>query len=127
MKKEPHTNSYTCYIINFIDHVSSYFLQSSLHCSCFIFIVFSPHSISFVSPTTVHLLQIYFIWLYSYYMVIQPYCQFHFQSILSFEINDLRVSVDRFLILDSYSLLEAKLRWLYYSLSIYIKQEMQQH
>ena len=25
-----------CYIINFIVHVSSHFLQSSLHCSCFI-------------------------------------------------------------------------------------------
>ena len=42
------------------------FLQSTLHGSCFIFISFSPQSISFVSPTTVHLGYIYLIWLYSY-------------------------------------------------------------
>ena len=41
------------------------------------------------------------------------------------EINDLRVSLDKFLILDRYSLLEAELRWFYYSLSFYIKQEIQ--
>ena len=29
------------------------------------------------------------------------------------EINDLRVSLDKFLILDKYSLLEAELRWFY--------------
>ena len=69
--------SISCYIIDFIVHVSSYFLQSTLHYSCFIFISFSRQPISFVSPTTVHLVHIYLIWLYSYYMVIQPYCKFH--------------------------------------------------
>ena len=51
---------------------------------------------------------------------------FTFQPIPSLEINDLRVSLHKFLILDRYSLLEAELRWFYYSLSPYIKQEMQQ-
>ena len=51
---------------------------------------------------------------------------FTFQPIPSLEINDLRVSSDKFLILDRYLLLEAELRWFYYSLPLYIKQEIQQ-
>ena len=51
---------------------------------------------------------------------------FTFQPIPSLEINELRVSSDKFLILDRYSLLEAELRWFYYSLPLYIKQEIQQ-
>ena len=35
------------------------------------------------------------------------------------------MSLDKFSILDRYSLLEAELRWFYYSLSLYIKQEIQ--
>ena len=50
---------------------------------------------------------------------------FPFQPIQSLEINNLRVSLDKFLILDRYSLLEADLPWFYYSLSLYIKQETQ--
>ena len=65
---------------HFIVCVSSHFLQSTLHCSCFILISFSPQSTSFISPTTVHLIHIYLIWLQSQYMVIQPYCQFHFPA-----------------------------------------------
>ena len=93
------------------------FLQSTLHGSCFIFISFSPQSISFVSPTTVHLGSIYLIWLYSYYMVIQPNCQFHYSS------NPVS---GKFLISDRYSLLESEHRWFYYSLSLYIEQKIQQ-
>ena len=77
-KKKVHSSS--CCIIDFIVHVSSHFLQSTLHWSCFIFISFSPQSISFISRTTVHLARVYLIWLYSYYMVIQPHCQFHFPA-----------------------------------------------
>ena len=65
---------------HFTDHVSFYFLESTLHWSCFIFISFSPQSISFISPTTVHLVHVYLIWFYSYYMVIQTHCQFHFSA-----------------------------------------------
>ena len=65
---------------HFIDHVSFYILESTLHWSCFIFISFSPQSISFISPTTVHLVHVCLIWLYSYYMVIQTHCQFHFSA-----------------------------------------------
>ena len=65
---------------HFIVHVLFYFLHSTIHCSCFIFISFSPQSISFISPTTVHVIHIYLIWLYSYDMVIQPHCQFHFST-----------------------------------------------
>ena len=50
---------------------------------------------------------------------------FTFQPILSLEINDLQVSLDKFLILDRHSLLQANLWWFYYSLSLYIKQEIQ--
>ena len=35
------------------------------------------------------------------------------------------MSLDKFFILDRYSLLEAELWWFYYSLSLYIKQETQ--
>ena len=49
---------------------------------------------------------------------------FTFQSIPSLEIKDLRMSLDKFLILDRYSLLEVKLRWFYFSLSLYIKREV---
>ena len=103
--------------------VSSYFLQSTLHCSCFILISFSPQSFSFISSTIVHLVHIYLIWLHSYYIVIQPYWQFH--PVPSLEINDLRVSLDKFLILNTYSILETQIRWFYFSLSLYINQEIQ--
>ena len=71
--------------LHFIVHVSSHFLESTLHWSCFIFISFSPQSISFISPTTVHLVHVYLIWLYSYYMAIQPHCQFHFSNTVDIE------------------------------------------
>ena len=100
-----------------LDPLVKSFLQSTLHGSCFIFISFSPQSISFVSPTTVHLGYIYLIWLYSYYMVIQPHCQFHYSS------NPVS---GKFLISDRYSLLESEHRWFYYSLSLYIEQKIQQ-
>ena len=49
---------------------------------------------------------------------------FTFQPIPSLEINNLQVSLDKFLILDRYSLLEADLQCFYYSLPLYIKQEI---
>ena len=80
-----HRLHWSCfYLISFSPHfiarVSSYLLQFTLHWSCFIFISFSPQSISLISSTTVHLVHIYFIWLYSCYMVIQRHCQFHFSG-----------------------------------------------
>ena len=45
---------------------------------------------------------------------------FTFRPIFSLGISNLRVSLDKFLILDRYSLLEAELRWFYYSLSLYV-------
>ena len=96
---------------HFIDHVSILF--PSVH---------SP-SHSFICHGLSH--YIYLIWLHLYYMGIRLYCQFDFQPIPSLEINDLRVSLDKFLILDRYSLLEAEIRWFYYSMSLYIKQETQ--
>ena len=50
---------------------------------------------------------------------------FTFQPIPSLEINDLRVSLDKFLILDRYALLEADLRCFCYSLSLYINHKIQ--
>ena len=80
--------------------MSSFFLQSTLHYSYFGFISLSPQFVLFISPTTVHLLYIYLVWLYSYYMVIQVFVSFTFQPISSPEINDLRVSSDKCFILD---------------------------
>ena len=137
-----------CYIIDFIVHVPSYFLQSTLHCSYFIsypsvhtslfmfhLISLSSHFIdhvSFLFPSvhypshSFHLPQsisfmftlfgcIHITW--SFNLIVS----FTFQPIPSLEINDLRVSLDRFLILDRYSLLAAELWCFYYSLSLYIK------
>ena len=82
-----------CNIIDFIVHVSSYFLHSTLNYSCcisfpsvhtslimfhFYFLQSTVHFIHFIY--IVHLVQIYLIWLHSYYMVIQPYCQFHLSA-----------------------------------------------
>ena len=64
--------------------------------------------------------------MYSYHIVIQLHYQFHFSANPPLEINDLQVSLDKFLILDRYSLLEADFWWFYFPLSLYIKQEMQQ-
>ena len=80
--------------------MSSFFLQSTLHYSYFGFISLSPQFILFISPTTVHILYIYLLWLYSYYMVIQVFVSFTFQPIPSLEINDPRVSSDKCLIVD---------------------------
>ena len=44
------------------------------------------------------------IWLHSYYILIEP-------DVI--EINDLRVPLDKVLILDRYLLLEAELQWFY--------------
>ena len=127
-------------------------LHSWLHCSCFIsfpsvhtslfmfhLISFSPHFIdhvSFLFPSvhspshSFHLPQsisfmftlfgcIHITW--SFNLIVS----FTFQPIPSLEINDLQVSLDKFLILDRHSLLQANLWWFYYSLSLYIKQEIQ--
>ena len=128
-----------CYIIDFIVYVSYHFLQFTLHCSCFIsfplvhtllfmfhFISFSPQSISFISSTTVHLILTFTLFgcthiTSSFNLIVS----FTFQLIPSLEIKDLRVFLDKVLILDRHSLFEAEFRWLYYSLSLYIKQEIQ--
>ena len=108
-----------------IVHVSSDFLQFTLHWSCFIFISFKPHSTSFISSTTVHLIHItlfgctHITW--SFNLIVN----FTFQPIPSMEINNLRVSLNKFLILDRYSLLEAELRWFYNHSLFYIKQGIQ--
>ena len=115
-----------CYIIDFIVHVSSYSLPSTLHWSCFIVISFSRQSISFISSITVQIVHITLFGCINITWSFNHIVSFTFQPIPSLGISDLRVSLDKFLILDRYSLLEAELRWFYYSLSLYIKQEIQQ-
>ena len=129
-----------CYIIDFIDHVFISF--PSVHTSLFVFhlIYFSSRFIDHVSflfpsvhspshsfhvPQSISLVFtlfgcIHITW--SFNLTVS----FTFQPIPSLEINDLRVSLDKFLILDRYSLLEADLQCFYYPLSHYIKQEIQQ-
>ena len=116
-----------CNIIDFIVYFSSYFLRSTLNCSCFIFIAFihSP-SHSFYLPQSISFIFtlfgcIHITWPFNLIVI------FTFQPIPSLEIDDLRLSLDKFLILDRYLLLEAELRWFYYSLSLCIKQEIQQY
>ena len=112
-----HTSLFMFHLISlsphFIDHVS--FLFPSVHSPSHSFHV--PQSISLVFTLfgCIHIT-------WSFNLTVS----FTFQPIPSLEINDLRVSLDKFLILDRYSLLEAELRWFYYSLSLYIEQEIQQ-
>ena len=98
---------------HFIDHVS--FLFPSVHSPSHSFHL--PQSISFMFTLfgCIHIT-------WSFNLIVS----FTFQPIPSLEINDLRVSLDKFLILDRYSLLEADLRCFYCSLSLYLKQEIQQ-
>ena len=96
----------------FIDHDS--FLFPSAHSPSHSFHL--PRAISFIFTLfgCIHIT-------WSFNLIVS----FTFQPIPSLEINDLRVSLDKFLILHRYSLLEAELRWIYYSLSLHIKQEIQ--
>ena len=98
---------------HFIDHVS--FLFPSIHSPSHS--VHLPQSILFMFTLfgCIHI-----IW--SFKLIVS----FTFQPMASLEINDRRVSLDRFSILNRYSLLEADLRCFYYSLSLYIKEEIQQ-
>ena len=102
-----------CYIIDFIVHVSSYFFQSTLHCSCFMVIFISPQFISFISPITVHLIHIYVFGCIHITWSFNHIVSFTFQPIPSLGVRNLRVSLNKFLILDRdrYSLVEAELRW----------------
>ena len=95
---------------HFIIHVL--FLFPSVHSPSHLFHL--PQSISFIFTLFDY---IHITWSFNHIV------SFTFQPIPSLEINDLRVSLDKFLISDRYSLLEAELRWFYYSLSLYIKQE----
>ena len=109
-----------------------HFISVSPH-FMFHFIFFSPQSISFISSATVNLIHFichsqshshltYLIALILHLHAILLSVSL-FQPIPSLEINDLRVSLDKVLILDRYSLPE--LRWFHHSFSLYIKQEIQ--
>ena len=123
---------------HFLVHISSHFLQSTLYCLCFISFPSVHTSLImfhfYFLQSTVHLIHfIYYVPSRSHlpYLVVfilhghSTSLSVSLQPIPSLEINDLRVSLDNFLILDRYSLLEAELRWFDYSLSLYIKQEIQ--
>ena len=111
-----HTSLFMFHLISlsphFIDHVS--FLFPSVHSPSHSFHL--PQSISFMFTLfgCIHIT-------WSFNLIVS----FTFQPIPSLEINDLRVSLDKFLILDRYSLLEAELRWFYYSLSLCVGQKKQ--
>ena len=92
------------HLISFSPHFNDYvsFLFHSVHNSSHSFHL--PQSTSFIFTLfgCIHM-----TWSFN--------LSFTFQPIPSLEINDLRVSLDKFLIIDRYSLLEAELRWFYYS------------
>ena len=97
---------------HFIDHVS--FLFPSVHSPSHSFHL--PQSISFMFTLfgCIHIT-------WSFNLIVS----FTFQPIPSLEINNLRVSLDKFLILDIFSLLEVQLQWFYYSFYLYITEEIQ--
>ena len=99
---------------HFTDHVS--FLFPSVHSPSHSFHL--PQSISFI---------------FTLFGCIHVTCSFNliviftFQPIPSLQIDDLQMSLDKFLILDRYSLLEAEILWFYYSLSLFVKKGIQQY
>ena len=97
---------------HFINHVS--FLFSSVHSPTYSFHLPQLILFRFTLFSCIHIT-------WSFNLTVS----FTVQPIPSLEINNLRVPVDKFLILDRYSLLEVHLRWFCYSLSLYIKQEIQ--
>ena len=129
-------------ILHYQLHCSCFITLPSVHTSLFMFhpISFSPHFIDHVSfvflsvhspshsfdlPHSILLIFtlfgcIHITW--SFNLIVS----FTFQPIPSLEINDLQVSLDKFLILNRYTLPEAELWWFYYSLFLYLKQETQQ-
>ena len=91
---------------HFIAHVSSHFLQSTIHWSCFIlflsvhtsshsFYLPQSNSFTFTLSGCTHIT-------WSFNLIVS----FTFQPIPSLEINDLQVYLDKFLILGRYSLLQ---------------------
>ena len=105
-------------------------LHYRLHCSCFILFP-SVHNSLFMFhryflQSTVHLIH------FTYRSPSRSYLSYLVAFILhghstmlsvslfsqSLGISNLRVSLDEFFILDGYSLVEAELRWFYYSLSL---------
>ena len=123
------TSLFLFHLISFSPHfivpVSSHFLQSTLHWPCFIFNSHSPSHSSHLPQSISFMFTlfgcIHITWSLNLIVIVS----FIFHSILSLEINDWQVSLDKFLILDRYSLLESDLRCFYYFLSLYIKQEIQ--
>ena len=107
----------------FMFHLSSLSPQFIVQVS-FLFPLFHSPSHSFHLPQSISFIFtlfgcIHITWSFNHIV------SFTFQPITSLENNDLWVPLDTCLILDRYSLLEAGLRWFYYSLSLYIKQKKQ--
>ena len=98
---------------HFIDHVSLLF--PSVHSPSHSFHLSQSISLIFALFGCIHI-----TWSFNHII------SFTFRPIPSLGISDLRVSLDKFLILDRYSLLEAELRVFYYSLYLYIGQGIQQ-
>ena len=96
---------------HFIDHVSLLF--PSVHSSSHSFHLSQSILFIFTLFGCIHI-----TWSFNHIV------SFTFQPIPSLGISNLRVSLDKFLILDRYSLLEAELRCFYYSLYLYIEQEI---
>ena len=99
-----------CYIIDFIDHVSLLF--PSVHSSSHSFHLSQSILFIFILFGCIHI-----TWSFNHIV------SFTFQPIPSLGISNLRVSLDKFLILDRYSLLEAELRCFYYSLSLLLSKK----
>ena len=122
-------------------HCSCFITVPSIHTSLFMFhlISFSPHFIDHVSVcflhSTVHLIHFtYHSLTCSYLPYLAVFILLGHSTILSVSLSSQSrlwklttyESLNKCLIFDRYSLLEAELRCFYYSLSLSIKQEIQQ-
>ena len=112
-------------MLHYLFHCSCFISFPSVHTSLimfhFYFLQSTVHLIRFIyhSPSRSNLPHLVPLILHGHSTLLSV-------SILSLEINELRVSLAKIFNL-RYSLLEAELRWFYYSLSLYIKQEVQRY
>ena len=114
------------YVLHYQLHCSSFVLFPSVYTLLFMFylISVSTHFMVHISfQSTVHFIHFTYIsqsisFIFTLFGCIHITWSFNlivsftFQPIPSLEINDLRVSLDKFLILDRYYLLEVDLRWI---------------
>ena len=115
--------SFVCHssvVLPWAVHLLHFIYHSPSHSPYLIAFILHRHSTLLSVPpfSQSRLIHIHHIWLHSYYIVIQPYCQFHLSANPVSGNWQPTSALDKVLILGRYSLLEAELQRFYYSLTL---------